>query len=152
MNRLVWLPAVLLGVAMAACGSVDTLDPMGAGGQSGSAGAGGQSGGQGGGGGGKSCDQLRQDYATAMESARMCNAAIDIPQCEHIVSSQIVCGCPTSVNDRTELDRIEAAWMAAGCAPPVFCPAIACLAVARGQCVAISSGDVCSDVAQTTTN
>ena len=81
-----------------------------------------------------------------MAAAKACNAAIDSIQCQHIVNSQLLCGCPTAVNDRSELDRIAAAWAAASCPVPVVCPAIACLAVARGQCTAINSGDRCVDV------
>ena len=152
MSRLAWLSPLVIGAVITSCGSVDTLDPAGAagssgGGQTGSAGAGGRGGG--GGAAGKSCTDYQNDYIAAVAAAKACNAAIDSIQCQHIVSSQLLCGCPTAVNDRTEVDRIEAAWLAASCPVPVVCPAIACLAVARGQCTAINSGDRCVDVSAT---
>ena len=56
----------------------------------------------------KTCDDYHQDYVAAVRAAKVCNAAIDSVQCQHLVSSSLGCGCPTTVNDRRELDRIVA--------------------------------------------
>jgi hypothetical protein len=53
------------------------------------------------------------------------------------------CGCPTWVNDTSELDPIAAQWAAAGCTSQV-CPGVACVAPGTSAvCVPANSGDLC---------
>jgi hypothetical protein len=77
----------------------------------------------------------------------MCSSILTVVQCTQLVSSKLACGCPTWVNDKTELDRIRSEWLQTACALNVICPAIACPPTpARGQCVINNSGDWCVDV------
>jgi hypothetical protein len=128
----------------------------GAAGQDGKAGQGGQAGqgaqaGQGGqagkagvgGAGGQTCADLAMGYSKAMLQARMCNTGLTSVQCAQLVSTALSCGCPTYVNDSTELERINALWTAARCPPAKICPAIACPNPNKGVCVPIDSGDFC---------
>jgi hypothetical protein len=83
--------------------------------------------------------------------ARMCNALSGAgTQCAQMVSSKLACGCPTYVNDKTQLDMIRADWLQSGCATNVICPAIACLVPQKASCVPMDSGDLCVSPIATT--
>jgi hypothetical protein len=115
----------------------------GAGGKGGQAGGGGQGGKGGTGGSALTCAELQTAYAKAMVDARKCIAALAVLQCTQQVTSALACGCPTFVNDKTELDKIKAQWDAAACGAAILCPAIACPAPGMATCVPMNSGDVC---------
>jgi hypothetical protein len=79
-------------------------------------------------------------------------------QCEQAVSESLsVCffGCMTYVNDASTLNALKAEWLAAGCDSQrgIAClagAAIACLKPTPGNCVAASSGGMCSSTILTT--
>jgi hypothetical protein len=119
------------------------------GGSSGQGGKGGQAGGQGGAGGGD-CPAWETNYAKALMQARACNLSSLVPQCTQMVSSKLACGCPTYVNDKTQLDMIRSDWLQSGCSANVICPPIACLVPPPAGCVPMNSGDFCSSVVAST--
>jgi hypothetical protein len=89
-------------------------------------------------------------YANSVYDAKLCVLGLS-GQCMHVVPSQLTCGCPTHVNDRTELDMLKAEWDALGCVPPDVCPAIACPAPgSTGVCFIQGQYDRCIERAPTT--
>jgi hypothetical protein len=113
----------------------------------GDGGKGGQSGSQAGSGtGGDNCAALERRYGQAMLlRARMCNASLTVVQCAQEVSSKLACGCPTFVNDKTELEMIRSEWLQSSCSLNIICPAIACPEPPKVVCLPIDSGDFCTN-------
>jgi hypothetical protein len=73
----------------------------------------------------------------------MCNAALSVEQCTHLVLASLTCTCQVWVNDTTELDKIHGQWNAAGCTTAV-CPAALCINPGtHAACVPANSGDLC---------
>jgi hypothetical protein len=57
------------------------------------------------------------------------------------VTSALGCsGCPTFVNDDSNLGQFSDAWNQAGCNQGQVCPAIACVAPKSGICRASDAG------------
>jgi hypothetical protein len=79
---------------------------------------------------GKSCEQLRQDYATTLATAQKCCVFCDIAdQCGATVPSSLPCGCPTPVNASKsqllqQLASLQKQYAAGGC-PIGACPGCA---------------------------
>ena len=108
----------------------------GSGGSSGAASAGGTDGLSGGGGaagagagGQPSCDEIKAAYAAALRTASACAPGADA--CQVSVASSLDCGCPTYVDDDTELRPLIRDWKFGACAR--VCP-LACLAAQPGNC------------------
>ena len=130
----------------ASCGSVTAIGHDG--GQGGSPGTGGAtatggshgSGGDGGSTGGASCQQIQAAYQTALATARECS--LDATnQCQKTVASALGCGgCPTFVNDDSELSQLSNAWNQAGCNQNLLCADGACLAPRAATCKASDAG------------
>jgi hypothetical protein len=76
-------------------------------------------------------------------------------QCQVLVSTTLsyCTGCSTYVNDATKLNAIRTQWTNQGCAVPVVCPAILCIAPGPTSCVATdggSPGGTCTTTLATT--
>jgi len=130
--------------------------PMGTGGAAGKPGAGGAGGMPGAGGEGgqgpKTCDQLVNEYAKALQEARMCTPGAADQCLETAAPSLSYCNvCPqVPVNDATALTAIRSQWLAQGCATPTVCPAIACVAPAGRTCAVSNSGPSSGGLCETT--
>jgi hypothetical protein len=94
-----------------------------------------------GGAGGATCAELVSDYAAAMTPARACTPGAT-GQCQVLVSTTLssCTGCSTYVNEATTLNKIRTQWTNQGCAVPVACPPILCIAPGPTSCVATDSG------------
>jgi len=115
----------------------------GEGGSSGAGGAGGMPGGGGqGGGAGKTCQQLVNEYAKALQEARMCTPGATDQCLETAPATLSYCNvCPqVPVNDATQVTAIRSQWLAQGCATPTVCPAIACIGPGGRICAVSNSG------------
>lgn len=138
--------------AVAACGSITasgtdggtggtngTGGTTGAGGTTGTGGTHG-SGGSGGASGGMTCDQIQAAYKAALVKARACSAAA-ANQCQKMASTQLGCnGCPTFVNDDSNLAPLENAWNQGQCDQMQVCAGIACLSPKAATCRAGDGG------------
>jgi len=87
------------------------------------------------------CASLIQQYASALTAAKACNVALNSEQCQQEVDTSLSCpGCKTWVHDTKPVDDVRQLWQQAGCDKihrP--CPAIACIAPGKGNCVASSA-------------
>ena len=74
-----------------------------------------------------------------MQDARECTP--DGPgQCQQLVETTLACpGCQVRVTDTRGPDAIRMQWTKAGCTPPIFCPAIICVApgVTADECMVL---------------
>ena len=143
--RRLGIAALLLA---ASCGTVTSSGGTGgAGGAAGASGAGGASatggtqGGTGGQGGGASCDKIQAEYKVALAAARACSPDAT-NQCQKNVQSALGCtGCPTFVNDDSNLGQFSDAWNKGNCDQSQgVCPAIACIQPRSGVCRASDAG------------
>jgi hypothetical protein len=135
-----------LGIAAllwaAACGTVTS-----SGGTGGAGGAtGGTQGGTGGQGGAAACAKIQADYKVALTAARACSPDAT-NQCQKNVESALGCtGCPTFVNDDSNLGQFSDEWNKANCDQGQVCPAIACVAPKSAVCRASDAGGaLCAD-------
>jgi hypothetical protein len=128
-SRRLGIAALLL--LAASCGTVTS---------SGGTGGAGGTGGTGGQGGGSSCDKIQAQYNVALTAARACSPDAT-NQCQKSVTSALGCsGCPTFVNDDSNLGQFSDQWSKANCDQGVVCPAIACLQPKSGVCKASDAG------------
>jgi hypothetical protein len=127
-RRGIWIAALLLA---ASCGTVTSSG--GTGGANGTGGAGGQ-------GGGSTCDKIQAQYKAALTAARACSPDAT-NQCQKNVPDALGCnGCPTFVNDDSNLSPFSDQWNQAGCNQGQVCPAIACVAPKSATCRASDAG------------
>jgi hypothetical protein len=137
-------------------GGAGTTGGAGATGSAGRGGAGGSAGatgsaGRGGQGGqtdaGLGCSELEAEYSKAVQEARACNPD-GTAQCQQLVDTGLACpGCQVRVTDTRGPDAIRAQWNRSGCTPPIFCPAVICVAPGPGMCTrsdASGSGGICT--------
>ena len=89
------------------------------------------------------CDQLKSDYAAALQLAQMCDPSASA-QCQQQALRNLGCYCTTTVNDTATLDDIKARYDQAGCPPEPGCRGIFCTSPGTGKCMSIDSGDVCN--------
>lgn len=130
-----------LGIAAlllaASCGTVTSSG--GTGGAGGASGTGGIPG-SGGTGGASACAKIQADYKVALTAARACSPDAT-NQCQKSVESALGCtGCPTFVNDDSNLGQLSDEWSKANCDQSQVCPAIACLAPKSALCRASDAG------------
>jgi hypothetical protein len=90
------------------------------------------------------CESLTDAYAEALADAKRCNPDVEfVFPCMVPAVSGLRCGCPTFVNDATELDELVTSWNELGCdGGGVVCGACAGEPV-TGTC---SAERVCMDV------
>jgi hypothetical protein len=60
------------------------------------------------------CAQLASSYKQGVPKAKGCKNAM-AGQCQKMAASDLICGCPTFVNDSTSLVSLQQLWSAAGC-------------------------------------
>jgi hypothetical protein len=140
-HRRLGILALLLA---ASCGTVTSSGGTGgAGGASGAGGAnatGGTQGGTGGQGGASACAKIQADYKAALTVARVCSPDAT-NQCQKDVQSALGCtGCPTFVNDDSNLGQFSDQWSKANCDQGQVCPGIACVSPKSGLCRAADAG------------
>ena len=75
---------------------------------------------------GDRCDVIAGEYRKALEAARVCESLAPVAQCNVVVASGLICGCPTFVNEnqREALDQLNVLgdeWNALGCDPGIGC-------------------------------
>jgi hypothetical protein len=85
------------------------------------------------------CEGLEQQYASALEQARVCVPQLRAEQCTRRVADRLACACLTYVNRFgteavAELGRLQQQWIAAGCEPET-CPTVGCVGPHAGECV-----------------
>ncbi|MBN2193347.1 MAG: hypothetical protein JW751_11075 [Polyangiaceae bacterium] len=117
------------GGAAGAAGASAAASP---GGEAGTTGAGGV----------MSCAEIEAAYADAAEAARRCVPGSTAPDCTTLINVGLFCGFPMVANGANtlalaELDRLFAAYRAAGCAPEVPC-------VAPPDVSVVTEGPTCS--------
>jgi hypothetical protein len=141
-----WLAIATLLLA-ASCGTITSSG--GTGGAGGGAGAsatgrasgtGGTHGGTGGQGGAPSCDKIQAAYKVALTAARACSPDAT-NQCQKMASTALGCnGCPTFVNDDSNLGPFSDEWSKANCDQMQVCTAIACISPKSALCRASDAG------------
>jgi hypothetical protein len=91
--------------------------------QEGDPGAGGTGGGGGSGAtaGRPSCEALAEQYGQALEAARRCDPTVYKAQCPALSSSALGCGCPTYVDNDTQLVALSEEYVVAQCMGPIAC-------------------------------
>jgi hypothetical protein len=126
-----WWRLGIVALLAASCGTVTSSG--GTGGAGGASGTGGQ-------GGVATCAKIQADYKVALTAARACS--LDATnQCQKGVDSALGCtGCPTFVNDDSNLGQFADQWNKANCDQGVVCPAIACVQPKSGVCRASDAG------------
>jgi hypothetical protein len=87
------------------------------------------------------CNELPERFETAMLEAKRCDPRLRIVQCTVSANSALQCGCPTYVNDDTELKQLASEFQAQACGGPILCGACPDPPVA-GRC---SEDYVCVD-------
>jgi hypothetical protein len=92
------------------------------------------------------CAALNDEYILALQEARVCNPLLHPNQCTLIVSSELECPCPVSVNPRNREAREKMrtarnAWAAGECSTRAQ-PCLANLCRAPiAECIAVSSAN-----------
>ena len=61
------------------------------------------------------CDKVHQRYKAALENALQCNPAVNALQCQTMIQSDLICGCPIYVNDDRVARRHQQRWDELGC-------------------------------------
>ncbi|MCC6747181.1 MAG: hypothetical protein IT371_05940 [Deltaproteobacteria bacterium] len=100
------------------------------------------------------CSQIDQDYGQALQAARNCSPFVTMVQCTTKVNSDLICPCPTFVQDASKLKPAQDAWKKFGCAQGMQkgwwgCPAVMCPEPTKGACEQDpkgTSGGRCKDV------
>jgi hypothetical protein len=142
MRSSTWRLAIAVLLLAASCGTVTSSGGTGgAGGASGTGGSatGGTQGG-GGQGGAATCAKIQADYHAALAAARLCTPDLT-NQCQKNALSALGCtGCPTFVNDDSNLGQFSDQWGKANCDQGVVCPAIACVQPKSAVCRATDAG------------
>jgi hypothetical protein len=138
-----WRLGIAALLCAASCGTVTSSGGTGgAGGASGTAGTQGS----GGTGGASTCAKIQADYQAAVTAARACSPDAT-NQCQKSVESALGCtGCPTFVNDDSNLGQFSDQWSKANCDQGQVCPGIACVAPKSAVCRASDAGGaLCAD-------
>ncbi|HEY4394095.1 MAG TPA: hypothetical protein VGP64_08535 [Polyangia bacterium] len=129
--RRLGIAALLLA---ASCGTVTS-----SGGTGGANGTGGQ-------GGSAGCAKIQSDYQAALTAARACSPAAT-NQCQKKVSNALGCnGCPTFVNDDSNLGQFSNEWSQGNCDQTQACTNLACASPKLAICeVNDAGGALCVD-------
>ena len=92
----------------------------------------------------KECMTLISNYDAALSKARVCDPAINTPQCLLKATASLGCGCDTYVQSDAALKPIVQSWNDLGCAtsglpgcPPMPCPNVKGAGCVSGVCMDI---------------
>jgi len=131
MRSSTWYLAIAALLLAASCGTITSSG--GTGGAGGASGTGGQ-------GGGTACATIQANYKAALMAARACSPDAT-NQCQKGVQNALGCnGCPTFVNDDSNLGQFSDQWGKANCDQSQVCTNIACVSPKSAVCRASDAG------------
>jgi hypothetical protein len=83
------------------------------------------------------CDALSLEYRAVIREAKRCDPSSSNIPCSFAVSDELVCGCPTSVNEiEPKLEELREQWKEEGCDSDVWaCPVCPPVDYDRAECV-----------------